>query len=49
MDLNDKDIEYLLNFDLPSGSEASFCGSDDDNNDYDGNIDILSVQNDNDT
>ncbi|XP_022182210.1 uncharacterized protein LOC111042026 [Myzus persicae] len=33
MDLNDKvDIKYLLDFDLPSGSEASFCDSDDDNN-----------------
>ncbi|XP_015367017.1 PREDICTED: protein PFC0760c-like [Diuraphis noxia] len=50
MDLNDKDIEYLLDFDLPSGSEASFCDSDDDNNDSDGNGDnILYEQNDNDT
>ncbi|KAL4082608.1 hypothetical protein QTP88_010121 [Uroleucon formosanum] len=49
MDLNDKNIEYLLDFDLPSGSEASFCDSDDDNNDCDGNVDILNVQNDNDT
>lgn len=49
MDLNDKDIEYLLDFNLPSGSKASFCDSDDDNNDCDGNVGILNVQNDNDT
>lgn len=32
-----------------SGSEASFCDSDDDNNDCDGNVGVLNVQNDNDT
>jgi len=50
MDLNDKEIEYLLDFDLPSGSEASFCDSYDGNNGSDGNDDnILYDQNDNDT
>lgn len=31
MDLNDDKIEYILDFDIPSGSEASFCDSDDQN------------------
>lgn len=49
MDLNYEYIQYLLDFDLPSDSEASFCDSDDRNYDSDGNAGILHVQNDNDT
>lgn len=30
MDLRDKDIQFLLDVEVPTDSEASFCGSDDD-------------------
>jgi len=35
LDLNDDDIEWILDFDISSGSEAGFCCSDDQNSDDD--------------